>query len=409
MHYFSSVKTIDAQNSTRAHRSALHVGIIANSYDPIVGSRAGGHVHLVEVAKRWHRFRLTVFAPESARGEFAAQLSSAEFVALPSCDERASGRAALFLYRSIASIIKVNDLRKCDVLICQSQFLPDIVPALVFGARNATVVLWHILEPPWKRQGERLTNYLAFIAERLALFMIKRFFSTVIVGSTLVCEQLQFTKTKQAFITTNGVEHLPIRPQPASLLRSGAVYVGRLHPTKGLDDLIDVWQQIRGSLAGEILTIAGDGIPEYRASLERRVAALQLGDSVKFAGAVSDDEKLNLLACAKIFVFPSREEGWGIALAEAMACGTPCVTYNLPIFDEIFPAGRRGAPIGDVNGLARIMLGLLTDESARAQVAAQARAQSRNFSWERAAQVEAHALESLPAARASRANGFITT
>src|SRR5215472_15225152 len=97
------------------HRK-LRVGLVANTYDQKEGLLAGGHVHLIEVARRWSEFDIIVFAPEVARRGFKEALPEAEFVAMPSCDEVTQSRAVLFFYRSVASLSSVSSLRQCDVL-----------------------------------------------------------------------------------------------------------------------------------------------------------------------------------------------------------------------------------------------------------------------------------------------------
>jgi glycosyltransferase involved in cell wall biosynthesis len=374
--------------------SKLRVGVVFNSFEPVLG---GGHLHLVEVAKRWQQFDVTIFGPEIARAALARDLPGRPFVALPSCESRTNSRLLIFLYRSIASVFARHELRKCDVLICQSQFLPDIVPALVFGPKNATVPLWHVLPPPWKREGSLLNNFIAYAAERLGLLLVEIFLPTVIVGSHLLVSQLPALRRKQTFVTTNGVDHLaPPAARKAGAKREGAVFVGRLHPSKGIDDLVEAWQLIVERMGPQRLTIVGHGIENYERAIRERIRQKRLSECVILTGSVTEAEKRKFLEAASVFVFPSKEEGWGIALAEAMACSLPCVTYDLEIFREIFPRGRLHAPIGNVAQFANRIVELLSDENRRESVARDAYDLSRRFSWDAAAEVEARALLSLP-------------
>src|SRR5579883_1698355 len=244
-------------------RERLRVGIIANSYDPVFGDRAGGHVHMIQVAKRWKNFDLVVFAPETARRVFARDLPGAQFAALPSCEAITTNKLAVFLYRSLAWAAASKTLRNCDVLFCLSQFLPDVVPAVCVKPRRSTVVLWHLLEPPWKREGPVLVNYIAYTAERLGTALVELFFRCVIVGSRLLEKQMRLHGRKRYYITTNGTEHVRPPAVPDNLApRRGAVFVGRLHPTKGVEDLIAAWA-VAPELSSHQLTIAGGGSAEY--------------------------------------------------------------------------------------------------------------------------------------------------
>lgn len=85
----------------------------------------------------------------------------------------------------------------------------------------------------------------------------------------------------------------------------------------------------------------------------------------------------------------------GIAVAEAMAFGLPCLTYDLDIFREIFIAGRLTVPAGKVGALADLIVTLLTNETIRRRYAEEALELSRAFSWSRAAQIEGDALSEI--------------
>ncbi len=316
---------------------------------------------------------------------------------MPSCDGLINSKAVDFLLRALLAPFALARLRRCDVLLVQSHFLPDVLPAIAFGGRNAVVQIWHVQDAPWERPGSLVNNILAYANERAGLALVRLAFGTIIAGSHLAAKQITGLSGKALFITTNGVQH--IGPAAAGSLRDGALYVGRLHPTKGIDDLIDAWRTVMRSCGGRRLFIAGDGEPAYRAAIETKIDSAGLRGWVFLLGRVSDERKRELLSTARVFVFPSYEEGWGIALAEAMAAGVPCVTYDLQIFDEIFPRGRLAAPLGRIAALAEQVCKLILDDALHGRLAGEAQRLAETFTWQRAANVEAQALLSLPAAK----------
>lgn len=107
-------------------------------------------------------------------------------------------------------------------------------------------------------------------------------------------------------------------------LRGGdfvVLYLGRLHPKKGLDVLLDA---VAG-LPGVAVVIAGSGDARYEERLRQRAAAPGFGGRVHFAGFVSGAEKELLLRGADVFALPSEHENFGIAVLEALMAGLPVV------------------------------------------------------------------------------------
>lgn len=103
------------------------------------------------------------------------------------------------------------------------------------------------------------------------------------------------------------------------------VFLSRIHKVKGVDILLDAWSQIEKQEAlGEwTLSIVGPMNDYARQMVER---AQSLGCArVEFTGAMKGAEKFNYLAESSLFVLPTHSENWGIAVAEALACGTPAI------------------------------------------------------------------------------------
>jgi glycosyltransferase involved in cell wall biosynthesis len=125
----------------------------------------------------------------------------------------------------------------------------------------------------------------------------------------------------------NGVD-LPPLPAPYGEAQRQAprkaLFVGRLHPVKGLPMLLEAWSQVRPG--GWELHIAGPDEGNHRPELERLVRERKLTSEVTFHGPVQGDRKDRLFAQADLFVLPSHTESFGMALGEAMAHGLPVLT-----------------------------------------------------------------------------------
>jgi GT2 family glycosyltransferase/glycosyltransferase involved in cell wall biosynthesis len=373
------------------------IGILANTYEASTGIRAGGHVHFIEVAKRWQGVDTIVFAPNEARADIARELPLAEFVSMPAL-KAGSPKATDFLYRAIASPLRLRQLRQCDALYTSSHFLPDVAPAVISGRPFAVIIHHLIAESDGTRSLRK--SIVPLLAERSALFLVKRFGKRIIAGSRLVARDLTARGFQQPVtVTTNGVDHMievDRAEQSREPVRSGAVLVARIHPSKSIEDAIRAWKIVSTVYPSETLEIIGAReSPEYAAALEKLVANLGLGSVIRFSGPVSEQKKAESFRSAKLFLFPSKEEGWGIAIAEAMRAGLPCVTYDLPIFDEIFPVGRLWAHAHDFEAMGRKVIDLIADDALRTRLSLQASTLAKTFTWDRAAEAELEAMAAL--------------
>jgi glycosyltransferase involved in cell wall biosynthesis len=128
-------------------------------------------------------------------------------------------------------------------------------------------------------------------------------------------------------VVPNGVALGPLR-QADSESQSNRVrtmlFLSRLHPKKGVVDLVDAWACVKP--AGWRLLIAGPDEGGHRRIVEDRVDALGLRSLVSLGGEISEGEKSELYGSADVFVLPTRSENFGIVVAEALAHGVPVIT-----------------------------------------------------------------------------------
>lgn len=139
-------------------------------------------------------------------------------------------------------------------------------------------------------------------------------------------------------VIPNGVEMPELRTlaRPAHRTRT-VLYLGRLHPLKGLDLLLDAWQMASQSLGlGDTwnLVIAGPDEQGTRKKLEQQARQLGL-TNLRFIGPLYGDEKVKAIADADLYVLPSRSENFGIVVAEALAASVPVVTTKGTPWQEI--------------------------------------------------------------------------
>ena len=160
------------------------------------------------------------------------------------------------------------------------------------------------------------------------------------------------------------------------------VAVGRLHPQKGYDVLLDALARLRDDdrASGEpLVVIAGDGPLEDE--LAARIAADDV--AVRLLGRRSD--VADLLGAADLCVLPSRWEGSPFTAQEALRAGTPLVSTRAGGIPELVGGGAELVPVGDAGALADAVVRVLGEPARAAELAAAGRAQAAGWPDEEAA------------------------
>jgi glycosyltransferase involved in cell wall biosynthesis len=164
------------------------------------------------------------------------------------------------------------------------------------------------------------------------------------------------------------------------------LYVGRIKKYKGVQFLIKALVKVREKLPEAELRIVGSG--DYLIGLKDLVNSLKLQSGVKFAGFVSEEEKIKLYHEAWVSVYPSLKEGWGLTNIEANACRTPVLASNMPGLRDSVIDGETGLLFryGDVDDLADKLIRILSDREFSVRLSQGGLAWARKFSWEQTAQ-----------------------
>jgi glycosyltransferase involved in cell wall biosynthesis len=114
------------------------------------------------------------------------------------------------------------------------------------------------------------------------------------------------------------------------------LFMGRLHPKKGCDLLLEAWATTLANDPAWHLVFAGPDELQWQQTLAARAAALGLADRVTWTGMLRDTMKWSAFFAAEVFALPSHQENFGIAVAESLACGVPVlISREVNIWREI--------------------------------------------------------------------------
>jgi len=128
------------------------------------------------------------------------------------------------------------------------------------------------------------------------------------------------------------------------------LFVGRIDKYKGIQDVIEAMPVIL-SKHHNIKFIVVGGDYGYKSELKKLSEKLNVDKSVVFTGNISKEELIELYKRADIFVFPSKMEGFGIVLLEAIASGTLCIAYSIPSVRKIIKDNENGVLVKNKNEL----------------------------------------------------------
>ncbi|MEO8112746.1 MAG: glycosyltransferase [Phenylobacterium sp.] len=161
-----------------------------------------------------------------------------------------------------------------------------------------------------------------------------------------------------------------------------ALFLGRIYPVKGLLMLVEAWAQLRPP--GWILRIAGPDEAGHRGEVQAAVTSSGLSDVVSFVGPVAGEEKRTLLLSADVLVLPSYSESFGMAVAEALAHGTPVLTTTAVPWPTLAQRGCGWRVEPNVAGVAQgLRLVMSSSSQTLGEMGARGRAfMAAEFGWD---------------------------
>ncbi len=193
-----------------------------------------------------------------------------------------------------------------------------------------------------------------------------------------------FARSRPFFVGPLGVdEELFSGIEREAVRRPVVLFLSRLHPKKNVEALLGAFLSAGETARRWKLVIAGDGEADYVDSLRRLVDRSKGSDRVEFTGWLSGPEKARALREASLLVLPSRQENFGIVVAEAMAAGTPVlVSENVALSGEVSRAAAGWVVSLEGDGLRAALVEAMSspEERRRRGAAARMLAESR-YRW----------------------------
>ena len=308
-----------------------------------------------------------------------------------------------YLVTSLLWRIRAARLPRTDVLVTVSDYFCDIIPALVLKKRTgAKWIAWihHCETDPSIRPGNRLVNELTYRMQRWSFKRIAKFADSAWINDTLAGDEIERRllalgmPKRRIRRMQNGIDLSGIGNREQGIgnrVTSDAVMIG-VRPNKGLHDIIPIWQMVQKLRPGTTLTLMGGMSGE--AEVVKEIAALKLPITVfkPADGFLPAADYYAKIKEAKILFAPSHEEGWGIAVCEAMAAGLPVVAYDLPAYRKIYPGAYSAVPCFDNAMFAQAIARVLSDPAEYARLQNLGRICASQYDWNAIAVSDSAAL-----------------
>ena len=368
----------------------LLVFALAINYDPKKKGMSGGDRILIEVSKELRNRGHSVLIITGEAGALMLRDNGVDYF-LPVSGTSGSLGILKRIIRGIRTGITI-DLADVDAIYSSSIFLEDILPGWLAKIRDRNVkwiVGWWIFPPsPFAKEnpyrGKMWLRGLAFyLIGKVSLFLVKRWADAVFVTNDLdkkKFERMGFP-SDSVLVLKGGVNTNMCIPAQDPIY--DAVFVGRLHPQKGVIQLIDIWERVTKRLPNAKLLIIGIGPLEDE--VKKRIRMKGLDKNVEMAGFKDGIEKMILFSRSRVFLHPVIYDSGGMAPCEAMVCGIPCVAFDLPELRGYYPKGCLKVKPYDLDEFAEKIIKLLTDNVLYRQTANEAKEYCADWGWEKKA------------------------
>jgi glycosyltransferase involved in cell wall biosynthesis len=339
------------------------------------------------VARGWAVTQLSAAFPGAAREEWVRGVRVL----------RRGGRLTVFAHALWWQVS--GRLGRHDVVLDVQNGVPFLSPLVT--RRPVVVLVHHVHREQWPILFGRVAARLGWWLESRAAVRAYRDCAYVTVSAHTRRELGALGVRPGAIEVVHNGTHPPAagRPEHATPL---VCVLGRIVPHKRVEYAIDAVAQLRAELPDLALAVVGTG--EWEPALRRRAAERGVADAVTFHGHVDDAERDRLLAAAWVLALPSVKEGWGLAVMEAAAQGTPSVAFaSAGGVGESVVDGLTGLLVEDRAAFVAALRRVLTDAGLRERLGRAAREHAGRFSWEATADALNASLERaaapLPAAQ----------
>lgn len=274
----------------------------------------------------------------------------------------------------LKTIKKIN-LHQYDYVYSVSDFYPDLIPAFlikILRPQIKWIAGYYLFAPnplnlfsPYNQRKEFLKGLIYFIGQLPTWIMVKFFANIVFVTSQ---PDIKKFKHQKVVVIQGGVDIAEAQKYLKSKKiidiakrKYDGCFIGRLHPQKGIVELIDIWKIVTKKLPKAKLAIIGNG--DLENMIKNKISKLKLKQNIDMLGFLDGKPKYEIFKNSRVILHPAIYDSGGMAAAEAMAWGLPGVSFNLEALKTYYPKGMLKTPINNFEVFSKNILKLLNDQN----------------------------------------------
>ncbi len=379
-----------------------------NGTSPIIG---GSLKRTAEISSRlesygWKVDFLTTSGGHTALGsKFSATFHVVRSSLLSRAESSPLDRLISYALATFFSLFVILRLERFDLVYSDSDYFCDVVPAV--WAKLRWKAKWiamshHILNFGRLSDPRQVLSNFSALSQRFSFLFFQMYADSVfLLNSSAGKEEAKYLVSRgvgveRIRLVMNGVDLALIDEISTGSAQSSydACFIGGIRPRKGTEDLVSIWSHVVSRIPNALLLIIGGGLQSYERAFRERIVERGLQKNIVVAGYVPWKQLISRLKDSRLFISPSREEGWGMAVCEAMACGVPVVAYDLPAYRD-FGESLARIPVGDQSAFADTIVSLLTREDLRMKMALLGKTRVAEFDWNDIAKRESILLQNM--------------
>ena len=355
---------------------------------------SGGDRIFIECVKRWakagHKVHVYVWEEgfEMCRRN---GLENAKYVIWSVRHYKNFGFTILYRVR-----MHISETLEGTVIYSSSDFWPDSIPAWILKMRFRKVKWvagFYLFVPnPFSKESPYkgrllLKGLFYYLSQMPVYYLVRRYANMVFVTNELdrwkfIDEKRFMTESVVAVRGGVDVKTSVLVPEPKEK-KFDAVFVGRFHSQKGVLELIDIWMHVCEKKKDAKLAMIGVG--DLESEVMKRLRKYSLENNVTLFGFKDGIKKLKIFKESKVVVHPAIYDSGGMAACEAMACGLPGVSFDLPALRTYYSKGMLKTPCYDLKKFAENILRLLNDGKLYRKMSKDALDWAREWDWNKRA------------------------